>query len=109
MSGPGPCPTCPHGKGFNCPICWPQQTKPPNRVDQQVEQINNPVEIAIENLLYAISCATPEQIRDAMATFAARSIDQNVPHWRRELGSDLAWAIRTHMRNNFISPTGQSK
>lgn len=21
---PGPCPTCKHGKGFNCPICWPK-------------------------------------------------------------------------------------
>jgi hypothetical protein len=23
-AGPGPCPTCPHGLGFNCRICWPQ-------------------------------------------------------------------------------------
>jgi hypothetical protein len=20
------CPKCPHGKGFNCPICWPAQS-----------------------------------------------------------------------------------
>lgn len=29
MSGPGPCPTCPHGKGFNCPHCWPPFPTPP--------------------------------------------------------------------------------
>lgn len=29
MSGPGPCPSCPHGKGFNCPHCWPRVPTPP--------------------------------------------------------------------------------
>lgn len=22
---PNTCPKCPHGKGFNCPACWPKQ------------------------------------------------------------------------------------
>lgn len=21
------CPTCPHGKGFHCPVCWPKRSK----------------------------------------------------------------------------------
>lgn len=32
------CPKCPHGKGFHCPVCWPQ--KP--RVVMWVEDLTNP-------------------------------------------------------------------
>ena len=28
QSGPGKPATCPHGKGFNCPTCWPKQAAP---------------------------------------------------------------------------------
>jgi len=27
MSGPGPCPQCPHGKGFKCAVCYPAPTR----------------------------------------------------------------------------------
>lgn len=25
-----PCPTCPHRKGFHCPVCWPKPKEKPH-------------------------------------------------------------------------------